>query len=415
VLCLPPAWTSTSVDARRQKPRRPAPPGGRLDSLTGLRGVAAVLVVGTHAAYGTGAEDSSYLGTLFSRWEIGVTIFFVLSGFLLFMPWVTAAAAGSAWPEPGRYFRRRARRIMPAYLVTVVIAYLVYQLHPVEPNPGHTWTGLWRYLTLTQTYTSDYLLSYLHQGLTQTWSLATEVAFYLALPLIVYGLLTVLCRRRWRPVRLLVGLGVLGAISPIWLVLQHTTDWFSNAAGMWLPANLGWFVGGMMLAVLRAMGVRCYAVVAIPVAMICFFIVSTPIAGAPTVTPTWWQPVVKHLLYAVVAILVVAPPALGDAGWYARLTGSRPAVWLGEISYEVFLLHVIVMWVAMGFILGWRPFTGSMTVLTLATLVITIPLAWWLQRLTRRQARLPNRIDLTRGPLGPTSARDEPGLVTSRR
>ncbi len=42
---------------------------------------------------------------------------------------------------------------MPAYLVTVVIVYLVYQLHPVDPNPGHTWIGLLRYLTLTQTYT----------------------------------------------------------------------------------------------------------------------------------------------------------------------------------------------------------------------------------------------------------------------
>jgi len=155
--------------------------------------------------------------------------------------------------------------------------------------------------------------------------------------------------------------------------------------------------------------------VAIPVAMICFFIVATPIAGALTVTPTWWQPVVKHLLYAVVAILLVAPPALGDGGWYARLTGSRPAVWLGEISYEVFLLHVIVMWVTMGFVLGWRPFTGSMTVLTLATLVITVPLAWWLRRLTRRKARSANHIDLSRGPFGPTTARDEPGLATSRR
>ncbi len=94
MLCLPPAWTSTSVDSRCPKPGRPPPPGRRLDSLTGLRGVAALLVVGTHAAYGTGAEDSSYLGILFSRWEIGVTIFFVLSGFLLFTPWVTAAATG---------------------------------------------------------------------------------------------------------------------------------------------------------------------------------------------------------------------------------------------------------------------------------------------------------------------------------
>ncbi len=394
--------------------------GRRLDSLTGLRGLAALLVVGTHAAYGTGAENGSYLGLFFSRWEIGVTIFFVLSGFLLFVPWVDAAANGSARPKLGRYLGRRTRRIMPAYVVTVVFAYLVYQLYPLEPNPGHTWTGLWRHLTLTQTYTRDYMQSYLHQGLTQTWSLATEVAFYLSLPLLADGLLTVLCRRRWRPVLLLLGLGMLGAVSPIWLLLQHITDGLPSTAGMWLPANLLWFVGGMMLAVLRATGARCYAFAAIPVALSCFFIVSTPIAGAPTVPPTVWQPVLKHVFYALIAILVVAPPALGDTGWYARLMSSRPAVWLGEISYEVFLLHVLVMWVAMSFVLRWKPFTGSMTVLVVASLVITIPLASLLHRLTRRKARLSKQIDLYHEPLGrerfdQPGGRDESELATSRR
>src|SRR6516225_1675609 len=60
----------------------------RVRSLTGIRAVAALLVVGTHAAYGTGKETHGYIGLLYSRLEIGVPIFFVLSGFLLFSPWV---------------------------------------------------------------------------------------------------------------------------------------------------------------------------------------------------------------------------------------------------------------------------------------------------------------------------------------
>ncbi len=67
--------------------------GDRAASLTGLRAVAALLIMGTHAAYGTGQLANGYLGALYARLEIGVPIFFVLSGFLLFRPWVRAAAA----------------------------------------------------------------------------------------------------------------------------------------------------------------------------------------------------------------------------------------------------------------------------------------------------------------------------------
>ena len=71
---------------------------GRVASLTGIRAVAAILVVLTHAAYTTGKYTHGYVGLVYSRMEIGVPIFFVLSGFLLFAPWVRAAAAG----RPGR-------------------------------------------------------------------------------------------------------------------------------------------------------------------------------------------------------------------------------------------------------------------------------------------------------------------------
>jgi peptidoglycan/LPS O-acetylase OafA/YrhL len=117
-----------------------------------------------------------------------------------------------------------------------------------------------------------------------------------------------------------------------------------------------------------------------------------------------WQPVLKHVFYAVIAILVVAPPALRSTGWFTRLLSSRPVVWFGEISYEVFLLHVIAMWVAMSFVLGWQPFTGSMTVLMVVSLAITIPLAWLLHRATRRKVRPCKQIDLFKEPAGDSAS-----------
>lgn len=356
----------------------------RVASLTGIRAVAALLVVLTHAAYTTGRYPQGYLGLVYSRMEIGVPIFFVLSGFLLFGPWVRAAAERRPGPSVKRYTWRRVRRIMPAYVVTVLAAYAVYHFRSAGPNPGHTWEGLLRNLTHTQIYTDNYVYSYLHQGLTQMWSLAVEVAFYAVLPLLAYLLLVVVCRRQWRPKLLLTGLVALAAISPAWLYLVHAVDWLPDGARLWLPTYLIWFLGGMVLAVLQAMGVRAYALVCIPLALICFFIVATPIGGAPTTSPSeLWEGWAKTGFYAVIATLVVAPLALGNKGWYSRILGSRPMVFLGEISYEIFLIHLVLMEVVMVEILHSPVYTGSMFWLFVWTMVLTIPLSWLLHRFTR--------------------------------
>jgi peptidoglycan/LPS O-acetylase OafA/YrhL len=356
----------------------------RVSSLTGIRAVAALLVMLTHAAYTTGKYNHGYVGLVYSRMEIGVPIFFVLSGFLLFGPWVKAAASGGEPPSVRRYARHRVRRIMPAYIVTVLVAYALYHFRTAGPNPGHTWMGLFRNLTLSQIYTDNYLYSYPHQGLTQMWSLAVEVAFYVVLPLLAYVLLVVLCRRRWRPVLLLTGLSGLALITPAWLILVHTTDFLPDGARLWLPTYLLWFIGGMMLAVLQPMGVRAYAMVCVPLALACYFIVSTPIAGAPTTSPAELREALfKAAFYAVIATLMVAPLALDDRGVYAKFLASRPMVFLGEISYEIFLIHLVAMELAMVEILHFPIYTGSIGLLFVATFVVTVPAAWLLHRFTR--------------------------------
>jgi peptidoglycan/LPS O-acetylase OafA/YrhL len=359
----------------------------RVASLTGVRAVAALLVVLTHAAYTTGKYNQGFAGLVYSRMEIGVPIFFVLSGFLLFRPWVQAAARGGPPPSVRRYAWHRVRRIMPAYVVTVVAAYLVYHFRTAGPNPGHTWEGLFRNLTLTQIYTDDYLYSFLHQGLTQMWSLAVEAAFYVVLPALAYVLLVVLCRRAWRPGVLLSGLALFAAVSPLWLWLVHSVDWLPDGARLWLPTYLVWFVGGMLLAVLHATGVRVYALAAIPLAVICYLIASTPIAGEPTTSPAELrEALAKTAFYAVIATLTVAPLALGDRGAYSRVLAGRPMVFLGEISYEIFLIHLVIMEVVMVEVLRYPIYTGSMLWLFVGTMVVTIPLAWVLHRFTRVRA-----------------------------
>ena len=381
---------SPQVDSRAlaagpspMSPPLTATPGFRVPALTGMRAVAALLVVGTHAAFATGKLTHGYLGAVYARLEIGVAIFFVLSGFLLFRPWVLAAASGTPPPQLTRYTRHRLRRIMPGYLVAVLATFAVYTVFTPGPNPGQTWNGLLRYLTLTQIYTDNFLATYLHPGLSQMWSLAVEVSFYAVLPGLAYVLLRVRRRVAWRPVRTLTELAALGAITPAWLLVAHATDALPNAAGMWLPAHLACFAAGMALAVLGVIGARWRARATLPSAAALYLIVSTPLGGAIIGPDPAWAPVTKSLLYAAIAMLVVGPLALGSSDRYTQMLGCRPMVWLGEISYEIFLLHVVVMAVTMSLLLRWPLFTGSLAVLYVTTVAVTIPLAWTLHRLTR--------------------------------
>jgi peptidoglycan/LPS O-acetylase OafA/YrhL len=68
---------------------------------------------------------------------------------------------------------------------------------------------------------------------------------------------------------------------------------------------------------------------------------------------------------------------------YAKFLASRPMVFLGEISYEIFLIHLLTMEVVMVMVLHIPVYTGSIGLLFVATFVVTVPLAWLLHRLTR--------------------------------
>ena len=82
-------------------------------ALNGVRGAAALLVLVSHVGYESGASFSGIAGGLLSRAEIGVTIFFVLSGFLLYHPYARSHLEGATPPAVGRYLWRRL--LLPAF------------------------------------------------------------------------------------------------------------------------------------------------------------------------------------------------------------------------------------------------------------------------------------------------------------
>ena len=138
-----------------------------------MRACAAVGVVVTHVAFQTG-HTGGMTGRLFGRFDLAVAVFFALSGFLLWRGHAAAARGLRPIPPTGHYLRSRIVRIMPGYLVAVVV---ILTLLPDAKADLTVWLAN---LSLTQIYVPLTLTA----GLTQMWSLSVEVTFYLALPLL---------------------------------------------------------------------------------------------------------------------------------------------------------------------------------------------------------------------------------------
>jgi peptidoglycan/LPS O-acetylase OafA/YrhL len=125
--------------------------------------------------------------------KYGVTLFFVLSGFLLFMPYARALLFAQPWPSTKRFYLRRVFRIVPAYYLSLILIVLLF--HRVYLQPQHWWE-----LGLFFLFLMDSSKATFKQLNAPFWTLATEWQFYMILPLIVLimGLIVWRVNQRYR-------------------------------------------------------------------------------------------------------------------------------------------------------------------------------------------------------------------------
>lgn len=341
---------------------------GFLPAVEGMRACAAIGVVITHVAFQTG-QSSGVAGRLFGRFDLAVAVFFALSGFLL---WRGHAAAARDLgrglvkrPRTGHYLRSRVVRIMPAYVVAVVV------ILTLLPDADHASLTVWlANLTLTQIYVPLTLTG----GLTQMWSLSVEVSFYLVLPI-----LALLARRV--PVRARVpGIAMLGVLSWSWGWIPVDVGSGINAQ-TWPPAFFSWFAAGMLLAewVHSPIGaphrLARRRVLMAAIAGLAYLVAASPLAGPEGLVPgTAGQFAVKTAMGSLVAFALVAPLVLDRPDTPHRLLGSPGMVTLGRWSYGLFIWHLAAL--AMVFpVLGIFPFTGQMPTVLVLTLVFGFAIA----------------------------------------
>jgi peptidoglycan/LPS O-acetylase OafA/YrhL len=300
--------------------------------------------------------------------------------------------------------------------VTVVVCLLV-----LPQNQGASAWGWLHNLTLTQIYTHAPQA----YGLTQTWSLCTELAFYLILPALGAALLQVGAASARLGLLVLAG-GT--ALSAAWLASVASDGPLDpQVAGQWLPAYGSWFGAGMALAVWSVAaeqdcpGLRWVIDLARSplsswaVAGSAFVVATSSLAGPRSLeaAPTAAALLVKNVLYAVVAGFLVLPFVFGDRqqGTIGAVLASRPLRALGEISYSMFLWHLLVLETVVR-VLDQPLFTGSFSVtflLTLAgTLVVATASYWLVERpLFRLRHMTPGRTRAV------TSAQDSAAATSS--
>jgi peptidoglycan/LPS O-acetylase OafA/YrhL len=307
-----------------------SPRADRFPLVDSLRGIAALMIVGAHIGWFSGAVNAGdALRPYTSRLEAGVAVFFVISGFVLYRPLLQAPVALRT------YAWRRFLRIVPAFWVALTVIAIWIGIDQV-------WTG--RDLVINYGILQLYRGASVANVIPQGWTLCVEVAFYAALPL---WALLVRRRQLWMAVSLIAAslaynaaVVYSGAVHPITIAPTPIL-----AA---LPGYLDHLGLGMVLAVISVRGrvPRPFAFLARHPWLSWLLAAVALFAGArqsAVYTPAEY--LARHVLNSLVALGLMVPAVFGDLrqGALRRMLGHRVLLYLGLISYGVYLYHFAVI------------------------------------------------------------------------
>ncbi|HEV7750742.1 MAG TPA: acyltransferase [Baekduia sp.] len=372
--------TEPSVKADRPVALQPPPGNPRYPLFDSCRGLAALSVLLFHVGAIGGGNLDGPLRELGRNLNIGVPIFFAISGFLLYRPFLHARIGGGAPLSLRGYARRRVLRIVPGYWVALT-ALAVFSGWSAVFGPE-----FWRYYGFAQIYARDTF----DGGIGVAWTLCIEASFYVLLPLFALLMARLSRGRDLRAtvrleVAVLLGLGVASAVTRA-ILGEHSGYIFPVSM---LPGTFVWFVPGMLLAVgsvaasrgvagrglrwalLPEHGTQVWLLAVLSFAALC-------VVGAVDVP----QYVADGVLTPLVALLFLIPAAVERTLERRSVNAVPQAVlglpallWLGLISYGLYLYHATL--------LAWLDAHGADRIfpfnhwigLAIATLLVTIPVA----------------------------------------
>jgi peptidoglycan/LPS O-acetylase OafA/YrhL len=330
----------------------------RIPSLDGWRALSIAIVLLSHFEYATGFPGD--LALSWGRWfqgNLGVRIFFVISGFLItYLLLVEADRAGR--PSLKQFYARRVLRIFPVYylLAAVLVALTAAGLY------ADTWSTWLATLTFTRNIAGRGNSVTVH-----LWSLAVEEQFYLLWPV------TLVALALWRRQRLAVGV----LLVPVVLAPIFRWGTIQTHAGPGLASRLLGPFSAALYADSLAMGClgaflykrqdhRLLEVVSRPYLAGVFSAALFALAWIEW-PPTYGAWALVPSLQAVLIMAAILGTIQRRAGAGYRLLNARPVVWLGTLSYSVYIWQQL--------------FLGHFAGPKLAALAIYDWRVWWLMAL----------------------------------
>ena len=296
----------------------------QIRSHSGLRGIAALLVVMYHAHFGAAYLLPFEQATaIFQRSYLMVDLFFILSGFIISHVNRADRRHGYARGEVGDFLARRLIRIYPLLLFTLAtlvlfrLAAAALAIHSAETG----WDRRSLVLLAAQFLMLNAWLPNNDGWNTASWSISAEMAAYLLFPLVVS-----LRARARMAARLLI---ILGALAFYGIVAAGSAS-LDIIAGTAPLRCLAGFALGMLIYDAR------YRFAALPAALLA----AMQIAAAAAILSLLAIPSNDVLIVAPFALLVAS--SWTDRGLAGPLLGNRLMLWLGDRSYSVYLNHLIV-------------------------------------------------------------------------
>ncbi|MFL5886599.1 MAG: acyltransferase family protein [Thermoleophilaceae bacterium] len=309
-----------------------------------LRAIAALSVVAFHAAYYQGFLAPGHsLSRYYAQLNVGVAIFFVISGFLLYRPFAQARFSRGEFPGVFPYAVRRVARIVPAYWLAlpIIAAWLgrdaVFTAH-----------GIPIYFGFLQVYSTDNLFG----GIGQAWSICVEVSFYAVLPLWALAMRRIRFRdERGFLATELTALAALFAAGVLWKVTTMPLNAGGTAVAfspkvVTLPYFLDLFAIGMSIAAVSvALGFERGPARASWVPWVVAFGAFVLLCNVSRWFGVKEAEIVRHELKGVVGAGLILPAVFGTQtqGVVRKVLAAPALLWIGLVSYGVYLWQPAIM------------------------------------------------------------------------